>query len=124
MSNPAGGLDRGLYREIIDWATAGGGPGDPAGTRDDVRVYVKDLLDQFVDVKTSTGGLAPSAEARVNQGPFISPFDVLAYLGGGGLLLIDENDDPIQNPLVKLVRSFNAQLNTDTWDVYIDEEYT
>ena len=108
-----------IYDEIQDWATEGGGEGDPVSSAADIEAYLDGKIGEFATLHTDTSTLPEYAEERPNQGPFTTLQDLVQYFGSGNLLLEDEFGEPIVNPLLQVVKRYSDELESEVYDVYI-----
>ena len=108
--------------EIQRRATLGGGEGDLAGSADQIRDYVRSELEGFAGVHDDESTLPVSAESRGLSGTFFDASDVFKYLENGNLLITDNNDNPVVNPIVHLVIRYDPYWESDIIEVWIDDD--
>lgn len=106
---------------IQDWATLGGGEGDPAGSSPQIEQAMIDYLSQYVNVYWNESDLPGTASTRGDRGTFFDPDDVLKYLDYGLLKLEDENGNPIKNDLVHCLLWRDPFTDELEIEVYIDD---
>lgn len=106
-----------MWDEWREWIfdSGSGSPRDDAGIESQFDAAVSRFGDFYADPD-----LVPASATIRPNGLFISPADMEAYLGRGGLLIQDGSGDYIPNPIVKI-----AKVRLDGivyYQAYIDED--
>lgn len=110
------------YDDIQEWATEGGGEGDPASSASEIQTYVESDFANLGTLHDDDTTLPGTATGRPN-GIFADYHDVLDYLESGGLVILDpDTGDPIPNPIVHIVKRESEYHDWIDYEVWIDEE--
>ncbi len=109
------------FNNIQDWASGDLGEGAPTLPIQDIQDNVEADISQLGQFHTDISDLPLTASGRAN-GIFASYDDLLEYLEGGGLVLRNENLEPVPNPIIHIVRQNNEYSDGVLYYVYIDEE--
>lgn len=108
------------YDDIQRDATEGGGEGDPASSVDDIQVYVEQILEGYGSTHYSLDDMPETSSSRPN-GTFADYHDLERYLDGGGLVLRDENGNPVPNPIVHVYIHEDEFSDNFIYEVWIDD---
>lgn len=109
------------FDDIQDWATVGGGEGDPAQSHDEIEAYVDTFFAQLGTLTEDSGDIPGSATSRP-RGAFSDFNDMVAYLDSGGLTIYDGSGNLVPNPIIFILKSTPPGFDTSIYEVWIDED--
>lgn len=109
------------FDNFQDWVTGGGGEGDPALSTGDIEINMDDDIAMLGTVHTSLDNMPATASARPN-GTFYDYDDLKRYLEDGGLVIVDDVEGIIPNPIVHIYKYFNDDYQQIEYEVYIDDQ--
>ena len=93
--------------------------GDPVGSPSAIDTFMQSELAQFASVYTDEGDIPSTVESRGDRGTFYNNDDLEKYLNLGHLLTRDSNGNPIINPLVHILITYNDFLDQYELEVWI-----
>ena len=108
------------YNDIQDWATEGGGEGDPASSASSIQNYVESFISDLGTLHNDTSTLPTTSSERAN-GTFYDLNDLIRYLDGGGLIFRDEDGEFVPNPIIHIVRTEDEFYDKVLYTVWIDD---
>lgn len=107
---------------VQNWATGGGGEGDPSLSSDDIQQNMDNTVSLFGNFTEFQGDIPSSASGRPN-GVFFDPDDLMEYLQSGGLLFLNpDTGEPTPNPIVWIYKDTDADTGEVEYQVFIDDE--
>ena len=109
------------FRDIQDWATTGGGEGDPAQSEPEIETYVDTFFDQLGTLTDNPADIPGSATARP-RGAFTDYNDMFNYLQSGGLTAFSGGGGLIPNPIVYILKQDAPGSDKIIYEVWIDDE--
>jgi hypothetical protein len=109
------------YDDIQEWATLGGGEGDPAASSADIQGYIGGVLSDLGNIHADVSTVPVTSSERAN-GVFFDVNDLIRYLDGGALVYRDGDGNFIPNPIVHIVKSVDEFSDNELYTVWIDDE--
>lgn len=109
------------FQNFQDWVTGGAGEGEPALPVDDIKAAMEEDLSSLGTFHTSLDDMPATATERPN-GTFYDYDDLYRYLSDGGLIILNELEQPVPNPIVHILEFYNEDYDQTEYEVYIDED--
>jgi hypothetical protein len=109
------------FNDFQDWVTGGAGEGEPALPLDEIQQAMEDDIASLGTLHTSLDDMPATASERPN-GTFYDYSDLERYLSDGGLVIQNELEQNVPNPIVHILRTYDEDYDAYEYEVYIDED--
>ncbi len=109
------------FGDIQDWASVGGGEGDPVEPTADIEDYI-DTFFASLGTLTEDSGTIPGTATERPRGAFTDFNDMQQYLDSGGLTIYDGSGNLVPNPIVYIFKSQPTGSTKVIYEVWIDED--
>lgn len=109
------------FENFQDWVTGGAGEGEPALPVDEIKQAMEDDIASLGTFHTSLDDMPSTANGRPN-GTFYDYDDLYRYLSDGGLIILDDLEQPVPNPIVHILQRWNADYDQYEYETWIDDD--
>jgi len=109
------------FEDYQDWASVGGGEGDPVEPSADIEAYVDTFFAQLGSLTEDSGDIPGTATGRP-RGAFADFNDMVDYLDSGGLTIYDGGGNLVPNPIIYILKQQPPGFDHFIYEVWIDDE--